>query len=151
MFQSSDHFVFLLDYPHCSKVKMKMTKEWLMVHRKPGLNIKLLNYLFNQLPWNRRENYEIISYNGQPVDFWIYRPGSQNDQESFQVILDHIYDEFSIFEPQKGTFLTFVGIILLLVGNDPINTDKVLSWADTDNEKYHLFLHFRLVYDIWAH
>ena len=67
------------------------------------------------------------------------------------MILDHIYDEFSIFEPQKGTFLTFVGIILLLVGNDPINTDKVLSWADTDNEKYHLFLHFRLVYEMSAY
>ena len=71
--------------------------------------------------------------------------------EIFPMSLDHIYDELSIFEPLLGTFLAFVGIILLLVGNNPINTDKVLSWADTDNEKYHLFLHFRLVYELSAY
>ena len=39
----------------------------------------------------------------------------------------------------------------MLASNNPINTDKVLSWADTDNEKYHLFLHFRLVHEINAY
>ena len=58
-------------------------------------------------------------------------------------LFNNTFNEFHIFEPRKGTFLTFVGIILLLVGNDPINTDKVLSWANTENEKYHLFLNFR--------
>ena len=63
--------------------------------------------------------------------------------EIIERLFNNTFHEFRIFEPRKGTFLTFVGIILLLVGNDPINTDKVLSWADTENEKYHLFLNFR--------
>ena len=59
-----------------------------------------------------------------------------------QIVLK--YENFIFLSSGKGIFLTFIGIILLLVGNDPINTDKQLSWADTDNEKYHLFLYFRL-------